>query len=267
MNTDVGSFIWYELMTPDADAAARFYGSVVGWKIGGRSDNGPDGQDYRMIHRGDGGFEGGVLTLTADMKSHGARPAWLGYLHVADVDAAVSAISTDGGKCLMPAMDLPVGRFALVTDPMGTAFYVMKPVPPASKPDARSDVFDPEAKQRVNWNELASPDLNRAKAFYTKHFGFEFKEKMDMGPMGDYCFISHPGVPRLGAVMQAPKDMPSAGWRFYFGVDSVTAAKRAIEAGGGTVQVGPIQVPTGLWVIMATDPHGASFGVVGAKGD
>ena len=29
-----GSFIWYELMTSDATAAAKFYGAVVGWKIG-----------------------------------------------------------------------------------------------------------------------------------------------------------------------------------------------------------------------------------------
>jgi uncharacterized protein len=33
-----GSFIWYELMTPDATAAAKFYGAVVGWKIAERGD-------------------------------------------------------------------------------------------------------------------------------------------------------------------------------------------------------------------------------------
>src|SRR3546814_13685412 len=46
MTNPCGSFIWYELMTPDPDAAATFYGSVVGWKIapqpspeaGGRSE-------------------------------------------------------------------------------------------------------------------------------------------------------------------------------------------------------------------------------------
>ena len=27
-----GDFIWYELLTSDADAAARFYGAVVGWQ-------------------------------------------------------------------------------------------------------------------------------------------------------------------------------------------------------------------------------------------
>ena len=31
-----GSFIWYELMTPDPAAAKRFYDAVVGWNIDDR---------------------------------------------------------------------------------------------------------------------------------------------------------------------------------------------------------------------------------------
>ena len=135
-----GSFIWYELMTSDVAAAAKFYGAVVGWKIADRSDP-PDGDmDYRMIGRSDGGYNGGVLSLTPDMVQHGARPVWLGYLHVADVDVAVKAIEADGGRLLMPRKDLPVGAMAMVADPMGTPFYVMAPIPPPGRPDAKSDV-------------------------------------------------------------------------------------------------------------------------------
>jgi uncharacterized protein len=267
LSNPVGSFIWYELMTSDADAAAKFYGSVIGWSMGARSGSSPSGKDYRMIGRSDGGFEGGVLALTSDMVSHGARPTWLGYLHVSDVDASVRAITADGGKLLMPAMDLPVGKIAMMADPMGSVFYVMTPFPPADKPSSRSDVFDPSAKQRVNWNELASPDLARAKAFYASHFGFEFKETMNMGAMGDYCFISHDGVPRIGAIMQAPKDAPSHAWLFYFGVDSIAAVKKAIESSGGKILHGPHEVPGGRWIIIATDPQGGTFGVVGPQGD
>ena len=32
--TPPGDFIWYELMTPDADGAKAFYDAVVGWDIG-----------------------------------------------------------------------------------------------------------------------------------------------------------------------------------------------------------------------------------------
>ncbi|MEY4760574.1 MAG: hypothetical protein RLZZ200_430 [Pseudomonadota bacterium] len=264
MSTKPGSFIWYELMTSDANAAAAFYGAVVGWKIGGPAGV-PGAMDYRMIQRSDGGNAGGVLQLSGDMLAHGAKPVWLAYLQVADVDAAISGIVADGGRLIMPRSDLPIGSIAMVADPMGTAFYVMAPIPPPGQPDATSDVFDPRLPQRIRWNELPSPDLARAKAFYAKHFGFEFNEVMPMGPMGDYCFIDRGGV-RLGAVMQKPAESPSSSWLFYFGVASVLAAESAIRANGGTVMRGAHEVPGGDWIVIAADPQGAMFGVVGPKG-
>jgi predicted enzyme related to lactoylglutathione lyase len=263
-----GSFIWYELMTSDPDDAARFYGAVVGWKIAAQPDPLPGGKDYRMITRSDGGSAGGVLRLTSDMVKHGAQPCWIGYLHVAEVEASVKAIVADGGKVLMPRMDLPVGSMAMVADPMGTPFYVMTPIPPPGKPEAKSDVFDVNAAQRVRWNELSSPDLTRAKAFYAKHFNFQFNEVMPMGPMGDYCFIDHDGV-RLGAMVQKPPATPGpvGTWMFYFGVHSVSTARRAITEGGGKVMLNMHEVPGGNWIVVAADPAGAVFGVVGPKGD
>jgi predicted enzyme related to lactoylglutathione lyase len=274
MSNPVGSFIWYELMTTDADSAARFHGNVIGWKIGARQDEksadsggAASGKDYRMIGRSDGGFAGGALNLTAEMLEHGAHPTWLGYLYVDDVDSAVREIVADDGKLLMPAMTLPVGKIAMVTDPLGVPFYVMKPVPPPGKPDARSDVFDVFASQRVRWNELASRDLGRAQQFYGKHFGFRFEQTMPMGEMGDYCFITHGDIPMIGAIMQRPAQARATGWLFYFGVDSVSAARKAIESGGGKVHHGPHEVPGGQWILISTDPQGAWFGVVGPKGE
>src|SRR5215216_4381746 len=85
-----GSHVWYELMTPDSDGATKFYSAVVpGWTIG--QPIGGD-QDYRMISRSDGGFGGGVLQLTEEMRSHGANPIWMGYIGVDDVDATVASI-------------------------------------------------------------------------------------------------------------------------------------------------------------------------------
>ena len=46
------------------------------------------------------------------------------------------------------------------------------------------------------------------------------------------------------------------------------AAKVAdIRAKGGKVLMGPHQVPTGEWIVIATDPAGAAFGLVGPKGE
>ncbi len=267
MSNPAGSFIWYELMTTDANAAARFYGAVVGWQIADRPDPQTVGKDYRHIARDDGGGVGGVLQLTKDMLEHGAHPAWVAYLYVSDLDQAVQAITADGGRALMPKMTLPVGDIAMVTDPMGAPFYVMTPVPPPGKPDAVSDVFSVDQPQHVRWNELRSPDLARATAFYARHFGFQCNESMPMGPqLGDYQFIDHGGL-RVGGMMKQADVAGPGGWTFYFGVRSASAAKRAIEANGGTVEMDLHQVPGGDWVVIATDPQGARFGVVGPKGE
>lgn len=259
MTKPESDFIWYELMTTDPDAAADFYGAVVGWKITGPV--GPDGRDYRMIARDDGGNAGGVLGLTKEMCEAGARPIWMPYLYAADVDATLSAIEAEGATVQMPPADLPVGRIAMVTDPQGVPIYVMHPIPPEGNPDAVSDVFSREAVQHARWNELASPDLEASKRFYARYFGFEFNEAMSMGEMGDYCFIDR-GDKRLGAIMQRQNENQPAAWLIYFGVPSVTKAKAAIEQNGGSVLMGPQEVPGGEWVIAATDPQGAGFGLV-----
>lgn len=264
MTSALGSFIWYELMTTDPDAAAAFYGPVVGWRIAGHADPGAGGVDYRHIIRSDGGSNGGVLGLTKKMQDGGARPCWLGYLSVADVDEAVKAIVADGGKSLLPAFDLDVGRIAMVTDPQGVPLYVMKPIPPAGVEDATSDVYDRQAEQHVSWNELYTPDLEGAKAFYAKYFNFEFNEAMPMGEMGDYCFIDHGGE-TIGAMLQKPPHVPMPGWNFYIRLPAIDAAVEAVNAGGGQVLDGPMEVPGGEWIINGMDPQGAPFSLVAAK--
>ncbi|HWC56002.1 MAG TPA: hypothetical protein VG434_03425, partial [Sphingomicrobium sp.] len=66
-----GDFIWYELMTPDAEDSKAFYDAVVGWNIG---EGVAEYNGYRMIGTADGSFTGGVLPLTDEMRQHGARP-------------------------------------------------------------------------------------------------------------------------------------------------------------------------------------------------
>jgi len=259
------SFVWYELMTTDLDGASAFYGDVVGWRIDAGGDQ-PGADHYRMIMRSDGGANGGALHLTDAMCDEGARPCWMGYFHADDVDARIAEIVADGGKVLLPAQDIPQGRFAMVTDPQGVAFYVMTPVPPPGWDGSASDVYDRYAPQHVSWNELVTEDLDGAKAFYAKHFGFEFNSSMPMGEFGDYCFIDQGGQ-GIGAVMKRPPFVPVAGWSYYIRVDSVTRAVSAIEAGGGKVLRGPHEVPGGDWTVNGIDPQGAAFAIVGAKGE
>jgi predicted 3-demethylubiquinone-9 3-methyltransferase (glyoxalase superfamily)/predicted enzyme related to lactoylglutathione lyase len=254
-----GAFIWYELITPDPAGAKAFYDAVVGWTI----EPQPSGEmDYRMIGRADGGNAGGVMRLTDDMASHGARPVWLGYIYVDDVDATVAAIEAAGGKAWMPAFDVPgIGRIAMIGDPQGAPFYVMKPIPPRDKPDAVSDVFSPDRPGRVAWNELSTSDPVAARTFYSERFGWDMDDFMPMGEMGEYRFIDRNGE-RIGALCGvAPGQQPK--WRYYVRVPSVAAAKTATEQAGGTIAMGPMEVPGGDHILIGIDPQGAEFALVG----
>jgi len=257
-----GHLIWYELMTPDAEASKAFYDEVVGWQIG---EPVAEFQGYRMIGRSDGGFNGGVLPLTDEMQQHGARPTWLGYVGVDDTDAAVASIEQAGGKTLMPATDISnVGRIAMVADPQGAPFYVMKPIPPEGRENEQSDVFSVDQPQHIRWNELATTDPEGAIAFYRQQFGWSQEGDMDMGEMGKYRFIQNRGT-TIGAVMPKPAQLPVSMWTYYIGVDDIDRALDAIKAGGGQVLNGPMEIPGGEFAVNAMDPQSASFGLVGPR--
>ncbi|HEU0099308.1 MAG TPA: VOC family protein [Allosphingosinicella sp.] len=250
-----GSFIWYELLTPDPEASAAFYGEVLGWTAAGA---GQPGIDYRIFSADDGPVAG-HMKLPDGAGSAGMRPGWLGYIGVDDVDASLAAIEAAGGTVHMPAMDLDgVGRIALAADPQGVPFYVMR-----GESDEASRSFDWKKAGHCSWNELSTPDQAAALDFYTARFGWEKGEAMPMGEMGEYQFIEHGGG-MIGAVMTNPPGQP-AGWKFAFGVRDIDEAAARIRGAGGAVHHGPVEVPGGDRVVMASDPQGIPFMAVGPR--
>ncbi len=265
MGNQHGDFIWYELLTSDADAAGAFYGKVVGWTS---VQSGQPGMDYRFFFAGDANDTrngvGGYMAITPDMAAGGARPAWVGYICVDDVDASVAALLGAGGSVLMPAMTLDgVGRMAMVADPQGVPFYVMKG---ASDEASHSFAATEPKVGHCAWNELATSDPDAAKAFYCAQFGWVQDGEMDMGPMGKYEFLQASGGRfSLGAVMPKMPEMPVGGWTFYFRVPDIDAAAATINSSGGNVLQPPNEIPGGEYSLTASDPQGAVFGLVGPR--
>jgi predicted enzyme related to lactoylglutathione lyase len=261
----LGSPVWYELMAPDPAAVAPFYRAVIGWEIDAAGTAMPNGSEYRMIGRADGGNAGGVLTLTGQMREGGARPGWMTYFYVDDVDAATAKAQQLGAAVHMPPTSMgDVGRMAMLADPQGAAFYLMKPTAPADKPDAQSDVFQPNTPGHCWWNELETTDEPGATAFYTALFGWKADQTMPMGDKGDYRFIEQDGP--LGAINPWMADYMSVGWVPYFGVADIVAARDAVGANGGTIHHDIHEVPGGDQIFVAADPAGAVAGFVGKKG-
>ncbi len=255
MTNPDGTPIWYELMTTDADGAERFYADVVGWSVAPAPGDAGAMTGYRILTAPDGQGVGGLMVLPADAPM---KAGWFSYIGVRDVDGTADKIRQLGGGVHMGPMDIPgVGRFAFVTDPQGMPFYIMRGDSPES-----STAFG-TAPGHCGWNELVTSDHKAALDFYGRMFGWENKETMSMGEMGDYCFVDHAGQ-RLGAVMTAGAGWPTR-WSYYFTVPSIDAAVEKIEQGGGTVRQGPHEVPGGAFIVLATDPQGAAFALSGGK--
>ena len=113
-------FCWNELDTRDTAAASAFYEAVFGWKT--EAMEGP--MDYFELKL-DGDTIGGMMPMPEGMPA--AVPSfWLTYFAVEDCDATVAQITELGGGLAMGPMDIPAGRFAVVHDPAGATFAVMK---------------------------------------------------------------------------------------------------------------------------------------------
>lgn len=250
------NFIWYELLTTDVDAAARFYGDVVGWTV---KPSGQPGMDYRYWKVGETPI-GGLMAMPPAADAPGMQPSWLGYVRVADVDATVAQMVGLGGAEVMPAMTIPeIGRMALVADPQGAALYVMAP-----EGDMAETAFAPGKAGHGGWHELHTTDREGALGFYGAALGWEATQALDMGPMGTYQMFKA-GGPDMGAMLNSPA-FPRPAWLYYFNVDGIDAARMRIEAAGGTVLMGPHEVPDGQWIIQGRDPQGTIFALVGPKG-
>jgi predicted enzyme related to lactoylglutathione lyase len=253
MRNPHGSFIWYELLTTDPAAAGAFYAEVIGWSV---AEFG--GFKGYHIFSAEGGEVAGMMALPPE--AAGMPPGWLGYVGVDDVDAAVADIVAAGGAVHMTAMDLPeIGRMALVADPQGVPFYVMRG---ASDEPSRS--FDPTADGHCAWHQLGTPDPAAALGFYGARFGWTKGGVMNMGEMGDYQFIDHAGQ-TFGAMMRSPDAGPPPMWTYYFRVPAIDAAASRIRAAGGTILFDASEIPGGEYILIAQDPQGAPFALVGKR--
>ncbi|ODP37099.1 VOC family protein [Sphingomonas turrisvirgatae] len=255
-----GSWLWYELMTPGPQASRAFYEGVVGWTIDADSMM-PGDTEYRIVHAADGDIAG-MLTLSDAMQQGGATPGWLGYVGVDDVDASATTIAAAGGAIHVPPTDIPgTGRFAMVSDPQGVVFYVMR----GSSPED-SNAYARTGMGHVSWNELQTSDAAAGYAFYQQAFGWEKAGGMPM-PWGEYSFLRGKDAgdamdAAWGAMMPREKADQPTGWTFYFRVPDIGAAHAKVRELGGTPLSDPMEVPGGERVFHAADPHGAVFGLV-----
>jgi uncharacterized protein len=109
-----GALSWNELGTPDIEAAAKFYGDLLGWTAAPMEGDMP----YLVVTTADGHSNGGIRPPMPE----GAPPFWLVYFATEDIDGTLTQVSEHGGGVLVGNTDIGIARIAIAQDPQGAVF-------------------------------------------------------------------------------------------------------------------------------------------------
>ncbi len=107
------------------------------------------------------------------------------------------------------------------------------------------------------WIDVASPNLDASKQFYSQVFGWEVNVVPDPAA-GGYAFFEMRGKMIGGLGPTFGPDQPPA-WSMYARTPDVDATAQTVRDSGGQVVVGPMDVPGAGRIAWFTDPTGAHF--------
>ena len=116
-----GAFAWNELNTRDLAASKAFYSKVFGWQPNDMDMGEMAYTEWKLGEKSVAGMMPMPDMVPAEVPSH-----WLVYFGVDDTDATVAKATGLGASALVPPTDIPPGRFAVLADPEGAAFAVIK---------------------------------------------------------------------------------------------------------------------------------------------
>jgi predicted enzyme related to lactoylglutathione lyase len=248
---DPGTPCWVDLATPGLERAEAFYGSLFGWRAHAAPEPEAGGYAFFALGEGPGSEVAGAMPVTDEAQP----PAWTTYVSVPDVDAAVRAVPATGGQVLMePADIMGQGRMAVFADSQGAVIAAWEP----QEFQGAAIVNETNA---YCWSELAGRDIEAAKEFYPKVFGWD----PDTHAFGTSTYTEWQAGGRSVAGMvqmdeQWPEDL-APHWSVYFAVaDCDATADKAVEL-GGSVLMPPTDIPVGRFSVLE-DPLGAQFSII-----
>jgi hypothetical protein len=244
-----GSFVWYDLLTRDPQAAAAFYTEVFGW-----SAQAMPGDGNYTLFAGKQGPLCGTAAIPPALREQGAAPHWTSNVFVDDAEDTATQAVLLGGRVLMRPLDYPdVGKVGVIADPQGAPINIFQPKNPLREHAVAPGEF--------TWSELLTTDHEAAFAFHSKLFGWKRVRDVDMGRIGKYLVYSRgDGGRGLGGMFTRPKDMPLPPmWFYYVEVDDLDTTIARIIARGGRVMNGPMKEPEGARIAQLMDPQGAAF--------
>ncbi|OBH11943.1 VOC family protein [Mycobacterium sp. E3247] len=242
-----GTFSWVDLATTEPAAAAAFYGTLFGWTPDERRM--ADGRAYTVFCR-EREEVAGLYALPAGDPA-GGETRWNSHVSVADVDAAAARARALGGSILAGPLDFgDRGRLVVVRDPHGPVIHLCEP----GRYFGATRVNEPGY---LTWNELATPDVDAAIAFYSGLFDWRIEFLAGMPVPYWVIRVGPRDNGGLRGLTAADAGAPSR-WLPYFVVTDVAETGAAAIAAGGAVLAGPTEQPKGVFSLLR-DPQGASF--------
>jgi len=261
---------WIDTSQPDPEAATTFYSGLFGWDFEDVMPPGAPGKYFIGRIRG-----GDVAAVGTQPEGGPPMAVWNTYIWVEEADATAEKVRAAGGQVLVAPFDvMDSGRMAVVADPEGAALSLWQP-----KDHKGAQIVNEHGS--LNFNGLATRDLDGAKAFYGAVFGWKVLDLGDGNALmwqlpgyGDHLEERNPGLKAGMAEMGAPDgfadvvaaispigdDQPDTPphWSVTFGVDDADATAAKVTELGGEVVTPPFDAP---WVRMTIvrDPQGAMF--------
>lgn len=120
------TFGWAELNARGVDQALPFYQRVFGWTM--RQSEMGEGQPPYVEFLLDGQSIAGAWEMNPMVPAE-VLSYWQVYFTVEDIDAAFRKAIDLGATEMVSPQDMPGGRFAIVTDPDGASFGLLKLAP------------------------------------------------------------------------------------------------------------------------------------------
>jgi predicted enzyme related to lactoylglutathione lyase len=233
-----GRIVFHELNSHDLGAAQAFYARMFGWRFE------PRDEDYLYIKSGEF-LVGGLLKLPPPhVPAH-----WLPYISVATLEDARERAEAAGCKALVPAMQVPNGRFAILQDPQGATFCAWQ-----GRGGPRE--LGPQVPGNFCWDQLNTPDAAASAQVYSRLFGWT---RMPFAGLAELSVFLRADQ-QAASLMQGPSGMP-ANWLAHVQVESLAEARERVWGAGGKVLVERIDVPQMGAFSVLSDPEGASFAV------
>ena len=249
----IGDFCWVELTTSDLPRARQFYADVFGWSMAEqnlRTHTGRFLPSAALLWEGSLG--GAAYELLREQRECGLGPHWLPFVGVESVDRSTSAAEKLRASTVVDPIDVfHLGRMSILLDPTGAALGLWQP--------RRLPGFGASlAPGSPCWFELATGDVEGARAFYGTLFGWTHVP--GNGSSRRATFGQRKGSPGLRALDTGE----SARWAAHFAVESCNASCERIVAAGGTLERPAEDLPDFARIAAARDPQGAGFSILEA---